>query len=39
LRQADITVTDPAYPGRPHRIRFRVTMPDAPALPPFTAGR
>ena len=39
LRQADITVTDPAYPGRPHRIRFRVTMPDAPALPPFPVGR
>ena len=39
LRQVDLPVTDPAYPGRPHRLRFRVTMPDAPALPPFPAGR
>jgi hypothetical protein len=39
LRQVDLPVTDPAYPGRPHRLRFCVTMPDAPALPPFPAGR
>ena len=39
LRQADLPVTDPAYPGRPHRLRLRITMPDAPPLPPFPAGR
>ena len=37
-RVVEIPVTDPSWSGRAHLVLLRVSMPDAPALPPFPAA-